>query len=232
MASEVGKYSTCEIADALTALGADYHFHVPHLKPFGESSSTLVGRAYTVVYAPLSDPRPPVKGHYIDSVPKDSIVVISTDNQYLVPYAPYTRLSCALYGGLMASRAKYLGSKGTVVLGNVRDVEEQKSHPLFGFGLSSTAASLNAKVVSVGETIEFGGLLFDDVYGSKGTIIQSDDYLAVDAHGAVIIREQLLQPLLDSIPKRVEADRLAQKDILEGKPAADSIKYHRGKLGK
>lgn len=52
----------------------------------------------------------------IDTVPSDSIVFIS---------APAGQVN-GVYGGLMSLRAQWLGAKGTVVDGRVRDLQEHR----------------------------------------------------------------------------------------------------------
>lgn len=52
----------------------------------------------------------------IDSVPSGSVLFIS---------AP-PKTVCAVYGGLMSTRAKYLGAAGTIVDGRIRDLQEHR----------------------------------------------------------------------------------------------------------
>lgn len=61
-----------------------------------------------------SAPNPPI--HFADGIPKDSVVFISQ------PKGLYS----ACWGGLMSTRAKYLGAQGVVIDGNFRDVNEHR----------------------------------------------------------------------------------------------------------
>ena len=96
----------------------------------------MIGPAYTVKYVRKNyenEPKP--AGHYvqhsfdtsrwlsevltlsqIDDVPEDAILFIS---------APPKMLN-ACYGGLMSTRAQYLGVAGTVIDGRLRDLQEHR----------------------------------------------------------------------------------------------------------
>lgn len=72
--------------------------------------------------ADVTSPKP--SQHFVDGVSKDEVVFISQ------PEGFYS----ACWGGLMTTRAKYLGAKGVVVDGNVRDLGE---HREMGFPVST-----------------------------------------------------------------------------------------------
>ena len=52
----------------------------------------------------------------MDAVPKDAVVFISQPTPHIN----------AVFGGLMAQRARHLNAAGTVVDGNLRDLEEHR----------------------------------------------------------------------------------------------------------
>jgi regulator of RNase E activity RraA len=59
---------------------------------------------------------PKTDKHFADGIERDSVVFVSQ------PKGMYS----ACWGGLMSTRAKYLGALGVVVDGNFRDVGEQR----------------------------------------------------------------------------------------------------------
>jgi regulator of RNase E activity RraA len=67
---------------------------------------------------------PKTDKHFADGIEKDSVVFISQ------PKGMYS----ACWGGLMSTRAKYLGAQGVVIDGNFRDINEHRG---MGFPVSS-----------------------------------------------------------------------------------------------
>lgn len=232
-------YTPCDVADALVKYGLPHGGYFPNLVQLSKSASngTAVGRAYTVLYAPIDDPRPPVKGGYIDSAPPGSIVVIGTTPEVQTGgLAPYTRISNALYGGLMSTRANYLGCKGSVILGKIRDVDEHNAlgYPVFAYGLGTSAPTKVVKVVGVNVPIEVqvpSQLAKAD--GHDVRVINPGDYVSADANGVVAIPAQdpaFVEKVLAAIPPRVKADELVADDIKQGVPAGQAQKSRRAGL--
>lgn len=253
------EYTPCDVADSLVKHGLSHGGYIPHLVQFStpktSSSSSLTassqsqqqgsvsGRAYTVEYAPLDDPRPAVKGGYIDSAPKGSVVVIATSPSVQTLSAPYTRISNALYGGLMSTRAQYLGCQGSVILGKIRDVREHNElgYPVFAYGLGICAPTKVVKVVAVNEPLiirvasQSGAIDSNKGEGEafEERVIGPGDYVVADENGVVVIPAQdpqFVEKVLESIPPRVEADTLVAQDIKNGVPAGKAQKHRRAGL--
>jgi regulator of RNase E activity RraA len=77
----------------------------------------IFGPAYTVQLVDANNttaPKPPK--HFADGIEKDCVVFISQ------PKGFYS----ACWGGLMSTRAKYLGAQGVVVDGCFRDINEHR----------------------------------------------------------------------------------------------------------
>ncbi|KAJ8610940.1 hypothetical protein MRB53_038244 [Persea americana] len=117
-----------QVGDALLKLGVPYggflsglHMYSPERQA---GSHKVFGPAYTVQMVPASDKTSPKPAkHFVDTVPKNSVVFISQ------PKGLYS----ACWGGLMSTRAKFLGAQGVVVDGNFRDINE---HREMGFPVS------------------------------------------------------------------------------------------------
>ncbi len=134
------EFATCDVADALVALGR-LDCHVPGLRPLLPPPATgkLVGYAFPVEFvsvsaAPPADgaataPKPPA-GHYIDhaQLGAGDVVVIATP-----PGAIH-----AVWGGLVGTRAKVRGIAGAIVDGRIRDTAELRELglPLWHTGTS------------------------------------------------------------------------------------------------
>lgn len=223
------EYSPCDVSDALSKFGISNGGFFPNLTQYSQNSteSSIVGPAYTVLFAPLTDPRPAVKGGYIDHIPEGSVVVIGLTKELQRDGAPYVKVNNALYGGLMSTRAQYLNANGTVVFGRIRDVNEHRAlkYPVFAYGLGTTAGQSAVKVVGVQVPV--------DIHVGESTFetIEPDDLIIGDENGIVRIPKLLdLESILDYIPKRVRADQLVANDIFSGKPANPSQKERRAGL--
>lgn len=232
------KYTSCDLADSLVKYGISHGGYIPNLVQFSKSDkeTTTSGPAYTVLYAPLDDPRPAVKGGYIDSAPAGSIVVIGTTTSVQTGgIAPYTKISNALYGGLMSTRAKYLGCNGSVILGKIRDVAEHNAlqYPVFSYGLGTTAPTKVAKVVAVNVPIEVQVLAQTAKEDTEIRVINPGDYISADANGVVVLPAkdpEFVDKVLTAIPPRVKADELVAEDIKNGTPAGEAQKHRRAGL--
>jgi regulator of RNase E activity RraA len=86
--------------------------------PHQQSGETrLFGPAYTVQMVDANDTTSPKPSqHFVDGISKDEVVFISQ------PKGFYS----ACWGGLMSTRAKYLGAQGVIVDGNFRDLNEHR----------------------------------------------------------------------------------------------------------
>lgn len=110
-----------QVGDALVKLGVRYGGYLHGLKMFSPhqqaGTAKMFGPAYTVQMVDARDTtvaRP--ETHFADAIYKDSVVFISQPKDYY----------SACWGGLMSTRAKYLGAQGVVIDGNFRDLNEHR----------------------------------------------------------------------------------------------------------
>jgi regulator of RNase E activity RraA len=227
----LSKYTTCDVSDSLNQFGVKDGGFIPNLQnqsPVIEHASA-VGIAYTVLYAPKSDPRPAVKQAYIDSVPKDSFVVIGLPIECQTTCAPYVKINNALYGGLMSTRAKFRQANGSVILGRIRDINEHQElqYPVWSYGVGTSAPGPQVKVVGINVPLQI------KVIGEQDSILKINpgDFIIGDNNGIVRLENNhQLSSILNYIPKRVDADTKVSNDIKAGRPAAEAQKYWRGKI--
>jgi regulator of RNase E activity RraA len=119
-----------QIGDALIKLKVPYGGYLHGIKMFSPQQQAgetkIFGPAYTVQMVEASNTTAPkTDKHFADGIEKDSVVFISQ------PKGMYS----ACWGGLMSTRAKYLGAQGVVVDGNFRDINEHRG---MGFPVSLT----------------------------------------------------------------------------------------------
>ncbi|QLG73736.1 hypothetical protein HG535_0F02470 [Zygotorulaspora mrakii] len=223
---ELSKYSTCDISDGLLNFcNIEDGGFFPNLTRWSgnDSKETVAGKAYTVLFAPIDDPREAV--NYIDSVPEGSFLVISLTKDLQSHHAPYVRITQAVYGGLMSTRAQYLKSEASAVFGRIRDLQEhqQLKHSVFSYGLSSCGPNKVVKPVAVNVSLT---ILIND--GSE-KVIYPGDHIIGDVHGIVRIPSAKvdLEKLLDYVKVSVKADELVAQDITFGVPAKQAQKDRR-----
>lgn len=119
---------TSQVGDALVKLNVTYGGYLHGLKMFSPhqqaGTTKLFGPAYTVQMVDANDTTSPKPSqHFVDGIEQGQVVFISQ------PKGFYS----ACWGGLMSTRAKYLGAQGVVVDGNFRDLNE---HREMGFPVS------------------------------------------------------------------------------------------------
>lgn len=239
--SILSRYTPCDVSDALVQFGVKNGGYIPNLvqrSPAAASDQveTAAGPAYTVLYAPKSDPRPAVSTLYIDEIPEGSMLVMGLPLSCQMVGAPYAKINNALYGGLMSTRAHYRGAKGSVVLGRIRDLDEHNDlgYPVWSYGVSSTAPGPVVKVVGINVPIEVKVACADEEHSV--VLVKPNDYIIADKNGVVRLPvdhsdEKIdVNQVLDYIPKRVDADRNVAEDIKKGRPAAEAQKFWRGKI--
>lgn len=241
----LGKYTPCDISDALVAFGLKNGGFIPNLvqrspiknKP-NTGANSAVGPAYTVLYAPKSDPRPAVKQMYIDEIPQNSMLVMAVSEELQQTSAPYVKVNNALYGGLMSTRANYRQAAGSVILGRIRDLAEHRDleYPVWLYGVGTAAGQPAVKVVGINVPIS---VKVTGVSGEETINVLPEDIIVADENGVVRIpvnhtegpeADISLDKVLEYIPKRVDADTHVSEDIKAGKPAGESQKYWRGKI--
>ena len=85
----LSSFSTCELSDALIKLGVPHGGHIPDIHAMNDQSSqtTLCGPAYTIkmVWSGSKDEKLVLEEgkHWVDTVPKGSVVVISAPSSEL-----------------------------------------------------------------------------------------------------------------------------------------------------
>lgn len=240
--AKLAKFTPCDVLDALVHFGVNNGGYLPNLvqrSPIGNSPNngarSVVGKAYTVLYAAKLDPRPAVKQSYIDEIPENSVLVLGLLEELQTVDAPYTTVNNALYGGLMSTRANYRGAAGSVVLGRIRDLAEHKelNYPVWSLGVGSTAPGPVVKVVGINVPISV------KVAGPETIVVQPQDIIVADENGVVRLPVDHasgpelnvdVAKVLEYIPKRVAADEKVSEDIKNGRPAAEAQKYWRSKI--
>ncbi|KAH6656546.1 RraA-like protein [Truncatella angustata] len=212
------EYTTCDVSDALIKLSYRNGGFLSGLTMWSpqrqDTDTKIVGPAYTVKYDLLSSSMAKRPGHYIDTVPPNSVLFIST------PPIPN-----AVYGGLMSTRASHLGVAGSIIDGRFRDVAEHRAlnYPVFARDTGTAPPAELVKVVAVNDNVE---LQSGDV--QERMEVRPGDYLMGDVNGVVVLPRQLAGQALELMRKGVKADEKMAEEIKKGMSFVEASKKYRG----
>ncbi|KAJ5914812.1 hypothetical protein N7504_003695 [Penicillium tannophilum] len=150
-------------------------------------------------------------GDFQDADPANAgsiIVIEQPDEQY-----------CAVTGGIMATRMKFLGIKAAVVGGRVRDLRELQGTelPIWARATSTVGTGAEAKAAVRDVPITVGGITV-----SPGDIIFCDPM-----EGVVAIPRDLLGAVLEIMPKLISMDEQAKEAVAQGMSVTDAFKKFR-----
>ncbi|RMJ28153.1 DlpA domain protein [Aspergillus sp. HF37] len=224
-------YSACDVSDALLKIQkppqgatpragylADF---IPFAPSVGRSESLpkVIGAASTFKFISKSDPAPdlpdpqsngfPHGKHWVDCAEPGSVAILDQ------PHGQF----CAVLGGIMAVRMGYLGVKGAVVNGRVRDLGELRESklPVWGLATSTVGSGAEAKPAARNVPVSVGGVTV-----SPGDIIFCDPL-----EGVVAIPRDQLDQVLDLMPKLVAMDDRVKEAVAQGQEVADAFKKFR-----
>jgi len=174
-------------------------------------TSKIFGSAYTVQMVDAKDTTSPKPStHFVDGIPKGSVVFVSQ------PKGLYS----ACWGGLMSTRAKYLGAQGVIIDGNFRDINEHRDlgFPLFAKGISTLGSASFTRSSTLNKPVEFTS----DIQKEPLTINPGDIILA-DADGIVVIPPTLVDQCLKLCEERWDIDEETKKCLENGDEMGPTI---------
>ncbi|PYI22495.1 DlpA domain protein [Aspergillus violaceofuscus CBS 115571] len=236
-------YSACDISDALLKLQpqtpgtaaraghlADLSTYLPSLThtpyptpPNHQHNPKIIAPASTIKFISKHAERPaastdipehtfPPNTHWVDTVDRDTIVVVDQ---------PPTQ-HCAVVGGIMALRMKHLGVTGAVVNGRVRDRAEfaECGLPVWARGTSTVGSGAEATAVARNVAVDVGGV-----------VVRPGDIIVCDpVEGVVAIPRDLLDAVLETMPKLVAMDDQVKEAVGQGVSVFEAFKRFRGKI--
>ncbi|KAL3461433.1 hypothetical protein BJX64DRAFT_277904 [Aspergillus heterothallicus] len=224
-------YSACDVSDALLKLqkpgsGAPRAGHLADFTPFsptlGRNTTTpkIIGPASTIKFIPKDASPPaapesqtfPPETHWVDNTEPNTVVVIEQPPDQ----------HCAVVGGIMAVRMTYLGIRGVVVNGRIRDLAEVQGCrlPVWAKGTSTVGTGAEAKAGLRGVRVDVGGVGVE-----PGDIIFCDPL-----EGVVAIPKDLLDQVLEIMPKLIDMDDKVKAAVEKGSSAFDAFQKFRTKI--
>ncbi|KAL2213482.1 RraA-like protein [Sarocladium strictum] len=192
---ELRKYTTCDVSDALCKLGHEKGGFLPGITMWSperqKGDTKIVGLAYTVKYVHANSPEAKIDSHYIDGLPEDCVVFISCPQD----------VTNAVFGGLMATRARASGAAGTIIDGRFRDLQEQRDlkYPVFARDVGTAAPYGAVKVTAVNIPVELQDT-------ETKVVISPGDYLMGDLNGVVVLPREMAEQAIPLMEKQIAVD--------------------------
>lgn len=208
---------TCVVGDVMDKLGLQHQFLPPQIQPLAQDM-VVIGRAMPVLSVDVFVEK--IAGSANKLMAKSfGLMLEALDdlrrNEVYVNTGSSPRN--ALWGELMSTRARILGSRGAVLNGYVRDTKSilKMGFPTFGFGSYGQDSAPRHKVVDFRVPVEIGAvrvrpgdILFGDI----------DGVLAVPAESEIEVFTRALE--------KARGEKLVRKAIEEGSTAVDAFEKH------
>lgn len=201
---------TAVVGDILDKLGYLHQFLPPTLRPLHDKM-VMVGRAMTVLEADIdqiSDSRLLKKPfglmlEALDDLKKNEVYICSGASP-----------TYALWGELMATRARLLGAAGAVVDGYSRDTSGilAMEFPCFSYGGYAQDQEPRGKVVNYRVPIHCGQVL-----------VEPGDIVFGDRDGVCVIPQKVEREVLVKAFEKARAEKTVKMKIEEGMNACDAF---------
>lgn len=199
------------VADVLDRMGYRDQVMSHHVRPLeGLVQGPIVGRAHTVkcVEDAIIDDNP--YEHEIaavDSLNEGDVIVLDTGKA----------LDVAIWGELLATRAKSRGCVGAILDGGVRDVGG-----LLDLGIPTFAGSISAND-SRGRVRVIG---HSQPITCAGVSVNEGDVIFADVDGVVVIPAQLLDEVVEVASRKVERENQSKEALAAGASASETYERY------
>lgn len=197
--------STAEISDALDFFGLPGSAH-------GLACVTgdhkIMGRAFTVRFAPVDPLNVGTVGDFIDDVKDTELIVLDNEG----------RTDCTVWGGILSQIAERKSLRGTVIHGVCRDSHEAVDcgYPIFSRGTFMRTGKDRVQVEEVGGAVSLGNVR-----------VNPGDLLVGDRDGVVVVP---FSRTIEVLERAVET-RQAELDIVKATESGGSLRAARVALG-
>ncbi|KAK9470939.1 ribonuclease E inhibitor RraA/Dimethylmenaquinone methyltransferase [Dipodascopsis tothii] len=205
------QFASCDIGDALVQLKVPYGGFLDGISmwsPERQAGETKIcGEAITVKMVAADDTvAPKTAKHFCDFNEDGKIMYISQ------PKGMYS----ACWGGLMTTRARYLGTLGVVVDGRFRDVLEHREmgFPVFAREQSILGSGGFTRASEINVPVQF----------KDGLWVNPGDYIVGDADGVVVVPAGQMAEVVDLCEKRKAVDDKTFEALRQGEPIGEAIK--------
>lgn len=203
---------TAVVGDIMDKMGLLHQFLSPKIQPLRDDMF-VVGRAMTVLEADVvsdSSRNNPVLNRpfglmleALDDLKKNEVYVCTGSSP-----------SYALWGELMATRAKILGAAGAVVDGYSRDTKGilELNFPSFSYGRYAQDQAPRGKVIDFRVPIEMNGVR-----------INSGDIIIGDIDGVCAVPKKYEEEVFRLAIEKARGEKMVQKKIQEGMSTVEAF---------
>ncbi|CAG7559053.1 unnamed protein product [Fusarium equiseti] len=202
------KFTTCDIGDALVKLKYPYGGFLDGILPHSPDPQTRIfGPAVTVKMVDSSEKTAPkLETHFVDHNVEAGVMYIQQPKD----------LPSACWGGLMSTRAKYLGAQGVVIDGRMRDLKRKYANMpwVFARGQSILGSNTFTRASEVNIPLQFKGDLW----------IHPGDVLVGDADGVVAVPPSLTEQVVALCQERADVDDKMFAELRKGAAMGELIR--------
>lgn len=206
---------TCVVGDVMDKLNLQHQFLPPQIQPL-HPDMVLVGRAMPVLSVDVFTEK--IEGT-ANSLMNKSFGLMLEALDDLKPNEIYLNTGAsprqAIWGELMSTRARKLGSRGAVLNGYIRDTKAilNMNFPTFGFGSYGQDSAPRYKVVDFRIPIEVGSVR-----------VRPGNILFGDIDGVLCVPAEAETEVFTKALEKARGEKLVRKAIEEGSSAVEAFK--------
>jgi regulator of RNase E activity RraA len=204
----------CVIGDVMDKIDLQHQFLPPRIQPLRQDM-VVIGRAMPVLSVDVFVER--IAGSANKLMDKSFGLMLEAlddlqKNEVYVNTGSSPRN--ALWGELMSTRARKLGSRGAVLNGYVRDTKPilEMGFPTFGFGSYGQDSAPRYKVVDFRVPVEIGAVR-----------VRPGDILVGDIDGVLVVPAEAEEEVFTRALEKVRGEKLVRKAIEAGSSAVEAF---------
>jgi regulator of RNase E activity RraA len=205
---------TCVVGDVMDKMNLQHQFLPPQIQPLRQDM-VLIGRAMPVLSVDVFVEKIAGTANKLMDKPFGLMLEALDDlhkNEVYVNTGSSPRN--ALWGELMSTRARILGSRGAVLNGYVRDTKPilEMGFPTFSFGSYGQDSAPRYKVVDFRVPVEIGAVR-----------VRPGDILFGDIDGVLLVPAEAETEVFTKALEKARGEKLVRKAIEAGSSAVDAF---------
>jgi regulator of RNase E activity RraA len=205
---------TCVVGDVMDKMNLQHQFLPPQIQPLRQDM-VVIGRALPVLAVDVFVER--IEGTANPLMNKSFGLMLEAlddlrTNEIYVNTGSSPR--SALWGEMMSTRARKLGSRGAVLNGYVRDTRAilNMSFPTFGFGSYGQDSAPRYKVVDFRVPVEIGAVR-----------VRPGDLVFGDIDGVLVVPAEAETDVFTGAIEKARGEKLVRKAIEGGSTSVDAF---------
>jgi regulator of RNase E activity RraA len=209
---------TCVVGDVMDKLGLQHQFLPPQIQPL-RHDMVVIGCAMPVLSVDVFEEKSTGSANKLMEKPFGLMLEALDD---LRRNEVYVNTGCsprnALWGELMSTRARKLGSRGAVLNGYVRDTKAilNMGFPTFGFGSYGQDSAPRHKVVDFRVPIEISQVR-----------VRPGDIVFGDIDGVLLVPAEAENDVFRKALEKARGEKRVKKAIEEGSSAVEAFHKYR-----